>query len=159
MCIRDSSRTHQWKVNEDGNLTYSIWRHIEGFNSWWQGENVYTTGFYDYYDVTPNSISLGSESFFDSKTNKLNLINYNDQSRGGGDFDMAINTNFDTENTHKIKYWWKDDDDDWNSYLITVDSVFDDSTDISIYQDKAEVLQNVSTVSYTHLTLPTSDLV
>ena len=140
----DDSRTHQWKVNEDGNLTYSIWRHIEGFNSWWQGENVYTTGFYDYYDVTPNSISLGSESFFDSKTNKLNLINYNDQSRGGGDFDMAINTNFDTENTHKIKYWWKDDDGDWNSYLITVDSVFDDSTDISIYQDKAEVLQNVS---------------
>ena len=140
----DDSRISQFELNDDANLTYQIWRHIEGFNSWWQGENVYTTGFYDYYDVTPNSISLGSESFFDSKTNKLNLINYNDQSRGGGDFDMAINTNFDTENTHKIRYWWKDDDGDWNTYLITVDSVFDDSTDISIYQDKAEVLQNVS---------------
>ena len=59
-------------------------------------------------------------------------------------FFTYIDTYFGTENTHKIKYWWKDDDGDWNNYLITVDSVFDDSTDISIYQDKAEVLQNVS---------------
>ena len=53
----DDSRISQFELDDDANLTYQIWRHIEGFNSWWQGENVYTTGFYDYYDVTPNSIS------------------------------------------------------------------------------------------------------
>ena len=139
----DDSRTHQWKVDDDASLIYQVWRYLE-YNStnWWQSENVSKTGFYDFYDVTPNSISLGSESFFDSKTNELNYINYNNPNYG--ELATYIDTYFGTENTHKIKYWWKDDDGDWNNYLITVDSVFDDSTDISIYQDKAEVLQNVS---------------
>ena len=143
----DDSRTNQWTINTDASLIYQVWRYLE-FNStnWWQNENVSVSGtgegFYDFYDITPNSISLGSETFFDSKTNELNYINYNNADYG--DRALKIDTYFDTENTHKIKYWWKDDDGDWNSYLITVDSVFDDSTDISIYQDKAEVLQNVS---------------
>ena len=144
----DDSRTHQWKVDDDASLIYQVWRYLE-YNStnWWQSENVSKTGFYDFYDVTPNSISLGSESFFDSKTNELNYINYNNPNYG--ELATYIDTYFGTENTHKIKYWWKDDDGDWNNYLITVDSVFDDSTDISIYQDKAEVLQNVSnTIEY-----------
>ena len=143
----DDSRTNQWTINTDASLIYQVWRYLE-FNStnWWQNENVSVSGtgegFYDFYDITPNSISLGSETFFDSKTNELNYINYNNADYG--DRALKIDTYYDTENTHKIKYWWKDDDGDLNSYLITVDSVFDDSTDISIYQDKAEVLQNVS---------------
>ena len=142
----DDSRINQWTINTDASLIYQVWRYLE-FNStnWWQNENVSRSvtgdGFNDFYDITPNSISLGSETFFDSKTNELNYINYNNADYG--DRALKIDTYFDTENTHKIQYWWKDDDGDWNSYLITVDSVFDDSTDISIYQDKAEVLQNV----------------
>ena len=154
----DGSRSHQWKVGEE-NLIYEVFRNYE-FNSTtaWQIENVSTSGFYDFYDVTPNSISLGSGSFFDSKTNKLNFINYNNPNYG--DYTKSIDTYFDTENAHKIKYWWKGDDDKWNTYLITIDSVFDDSSDISIYEDKAEVLQNVSNTieyeirdnSYPHIT-------
>ena len=99
----DGSRSHQWKVAEE-NLIYQVFRNYE-FNSTtgWQIENVSITGFYDFYDVTPNSISLGSGSFFDSKTNKLYYINYNNSKYGDSTF--SIDTYFDTENSHKIKYW------------------------------------------------------
>ena len=143
-------------------FTYRFWQYLgtETSNSWWQAEEIgssnYLDNIYDRLEIEPNAIYLSPETYFDSdgESYYFQVIRVQErlpvEERLGGFFISEEKTFFDTENARKIKLWWKDDDDTWQSYIIRIDSVFDDSTDISTYQEKIEAFNSTSpnTIEY-----------
>ena len=143
-------------------FTYRFWQYLgtETSSTWWQAEEIgssnYLDNIYDRLEIEPNAIYLSPETYFDSdgESYYFKIIRVQErlpvEERLGGFFISEEKTFFDTENARKIKLWWKDDDDTWQSYIIRIDSVFDDSTDISTYQEKIEAFNSTTpnTIEY-----------
>ena len=143
-------------------FTYRFWQYLgtETSNTWWQTEEIgssnYLDNIYDRLEIEPNAIYLSPETYFDSdgESYYFKVIRVQErlpvEERQGGFFISEEPTFFGTENARKIKLWWKDDDDTWQSYIIRIDSVFDDSTDISTYQEKIEAFNSTTpnTIEY-----------
>ena len=117
---------------------------------------MYKRQIYDRLEIEPNAIYLSPETYFDSdgESYYFKVIRVQErlpvEERQGGFFISEEPTYFGTENARKILLWWLDDNDDWQNYTIRIDSVFDDSTDISIFQEKIEEFNSTApdTIEY-----------
>ena len=138
----------------------------ETSNTWWQTEEIgssnYLDNIYDRLEIEPNAIYLSPETYFDSdgESYYFKVIRVQErlpvEERLGGFFISEEKTFFGTENARKIKLWWKDDDDIWQSYIIRIDSVFDDSTDkVSPLREKN--IENLSKIQRLNLELQSLD--
>ena len=149
-------------THDEDIFTYRFWQYLgtETSNTWWQREKIgssnYLDSIMDRLEIEPNAIYLSPETYFDSdgESYYFKVIRVQErlpvEERLGGFFIVEEKTFFDTENARKIKLWWKDDDDTWQNYIIRIDSVFDDSTDISTYQEKIEAFNSTTpnTIEY-----------
>ena len=145
-------------------FTYYFWQYLgteaSNYNSWWQAEKIGSSNFldniFDRLEIEPNAIYLSPETYFDSdgESYHFKVIRVQErlpvEEREGGFFMKEEPTYFGTENARKILLWWLDDNDDWQNYTIRIDSVFDDSTDISIFQEKIEEFNSTApdTIEY-----------
>ena len=116
----------------------------------------------DIYDVDPNGIYLAPETYFgsDGEYYHNNMTFYQEwepvvEDRRTDTISVQTKTFFGTENNPKIKIQWKDGkldngNDIWKTYIITIDSVFDDETEVASIQEKINSFNDLppNTIEY-----------
>ena len=131
---------------DEGTLEFyqSYWAYDINDTPIWFGEE-YSSGIWDIFNVEGNSLVLSPKSYFDKSDDEIafELTPKNDDGTLDDPFISKLPIRSGTDDAFKVKVKYKKDGIE-KIYIIEFDSIFLDSDDKSIYQDKINSLDFTS---------------